>query len=244
MSGKEERRLFGSPVRVRAGRISGRIARGMAALVLVFALAVPRIWAQETVSGRLVNGFRVVNATELAASPDIVVYRGDYIKFEVKGEEGPVLAVPALDIETVLSSGLDQAPYFKMKQTGVFDYSLGEIRGAIRVVEYQGTHYQVLTAQEAREIIETLNPLILDVRTPGEFKAGRIEGAKLLPVQALAQNLSVLSDYKEEPILIYCATGNRSTVAAKILIDNGFRRIFNLKKGIRGWARQGLPVTK
>lgn len=57
-------------------------------------------------------------------------------------------------------------------------------------------------------------------------------------MQVLDRNLSVLSEYKDTPVLLYCATGNRSTVAAKILIDNGFKRIFNLKKGT------GLPVIR
>jgi rhodanese-related sulfurtransferase len=41
-----------------------------------------------------------------------------------------------------------------------------------------------------------------------------------------------------------CATGNRSTVAAKILIDNGFKRIFNLRRGISGWERDKHPVVQ
>lgn len=45
-------------------------------------------------------------------------------------------------------------------------------------------------------------------------------------------------------ILVYCATGNRSTVAAKILIDNGFKRIFNLRQGISGWERDKHPVVQ
>jgi rhodanese-related sulfurtransferase len=45
-------------------------------------------------------------------------------------------------------------------------------------------------------------------------------------------------------VLIYCATGNRSTVAAKILIDNGFKRIFNLRRGISGWEQEKLPVVQ
>lgn len=200
--------------------------------------------AEEAVSGRLENGFRVLSADTLAASPDIRVFRGDYIKFELDGEDGTLFSVPALDIEVELPSRDGQTPYFKMKQVGVFDYFLGQISGTLRVVEYEGAHYQALTATEARAVMENLDPLILDVRTPGEFKAGRIEGAKLIPVQVLDRHLASLSEYKDTPVLLYCATGNRSTVAAKILIDNGFKRIFNLKKGIKDWQRQGLPMVR
>jgi rhodanese-related sulfurtransferase len=50
--------------------------------------------------------------------------------------------------------------------------------------------------------------------------------------------------YRNQDVLIYCATGNRSTVAAKILIDHGFKRIFNLRQGISGWEREQYPVVK
>jgi rhodanese-related sulfurtransferase len=53
-----------------------------------------------------------------------------------------------------------------------------------------------------------------------------------------------ISGHKDKDLLIYCATGNRSTVAAKILIDNGFKRIFNLRQGISGWKRDKHPVVQ
>jgi rhodanese-related sulfurtransferase len=53
-----------------------------------------------------------------------------------------------------------------------------------------------------------------------------------------------IAGHKDKDLLIYCATGNRSTVAAKILIDNGFKRIFNLRQGISGWEREKFPVVQ
>jgi rhodanese-related sulfurtransferase len=44
-------------------------------------------------------------------------------------------------------------------------------------------------------------------------------------------------------ILIYCATGNRSTVASRILADLGFKRIYNLRYGVYDWARKGHPYA-
>jgi rhodanese-related sulfurtransferase len=53
-----------------------------------------------------------------------------------------------------------------------------------------------------------------------------------------------LAELSDEPILIYCATGNRSTVASKLLIDKGFTRIFNLRHGIVDWVRNKYPIVK
>jgi rhodanese-related sulfurtransferase len=50
--------------------------------------------------------------------------------------------------------------------------------------------------------------------------------------------------HAQRPILICCATGNRSTVAAKILIDRGVQRVYNLRPGIAGWERENLPVVR
>ena len=53
-----------------------------------------------------------------------------------------------------------------------------------------------------------------------------------------------IGEHKDQDILIYCASGNRSTVASKILIDAGFKRIYNLRHGIAEWAEKGLPIMR
>jgi len=82
------------------------------------------------------------------------------------------------------------------------------------------------------------------VRTPGEYSRGHLKDSVLIPVQQLQARWQEIAGYKNKDVLIYCATGNRSTVAAKILIDNGFKRIFNLRQGISGWEREKLPVIQ
>lgn len=236
MQGRQPKALIG-----RSGLLMVLIS---AVLAMALPLVSPLALAGEQVSGTLVNGLRVIAADEIAAKGDISVFRGDYIRLDLQGGQARVFSIPALDIEAELHPGQAQAPYFKMKKTGVYDYFLGSDKGTITVLEYEEAHYQALTAREAQSVMADLNPLILDVRTPGEYNAVRIDGSVLIPVQVLGQNLDRLAEYKDEPVLVYCATGNRSTVASKILIDNGFKRIFNLRHGIKDWQKQGLPVAK
>lgn len=200
--------------------------------------------ATDRVSGTLVNGFRVLGVGQAGDAPEFFVFRGDYIKFDIGALPAAVLSVPALDIEQALSRDLSQAPYFKMKETGVFDFFIGTRAGTLTVLEYTGAHYRAVSAEEAKEIIDTFSPLVLDVRTPGEYAGGHLEDAVLIPVQVLQKRAGELDAHRDDPILIYCATGNRSTVASKILIDKGFTRIFNLRGGIREWQRKKLPVVK
>ena len=83
--------------------------------------------------------------------------------------------------------------------------------------------------------------VILDVRTPAEFQGGFIPGAQNIPVDELAAAVGTLD--KSKPILVYCATGDRSVTAMQILQQAGFEEVYNLTDGIAGWAQAGLPVT-
>ena len=199
----------------------------------------------DSASGRLVQGYRILALEEPVEELNLVVFRGDYIKFDLHTNIGdPILQIPDLSINQKLSRGLDETPYFKMKTTGRFRFSLGGVAGHIHVIEYKQPHYREVDAREAAELLQNVSPLLLDVRTRAEFKKGHIKNAVLLPVQELQKRVGELSAYKHSDILIYCATGNRSTVASKILVDNGFKRITNMRYGIAQWVNRKYPVTK
>jgi len=93
-------------------------------------------------------------------------------------------------------------------------------------------------------MIQTDDPLILDVRTPAEYYSGHIAGARLIPLQQLDARISEIQNHKEKPVLLYCRSGNRSTVAAEILMRKGFRHLHNLRYGIRQWQQEGYPVVR
>ncbi|MGB9767202.1 MAG: rhodanese-like domain-containing protein [Sulfurihydrogenibium sp.] len=87
------------------------------------------------------------------------------------------------------------------------------------------------------------NIVILDVRTPEEYdKDGHIPNSILIPVQVLPQHIKDLEKFKDKKILVYCRSGNRSSVASKFLEQNGFKNVYNLKYGIIDWKKEGLPV--
>lgn len=198
-----------------------------------------------TISGELIRGFRVIAVDPGEAPLRLTVYRGDYIKFQLEGNAAETaFAVPELGIEATLSGTGDDAPYFKMKKPGQFAFTLGGRSGQLTVVEYRQAAYRELTAEQAEAIIAGIRPFILDVRTPQEYQMARIENAVLIPVQELQRRAGELESYKNQDILIYCATGNRSTVASKILIDRGFKRIYNLRNGIVDWHQRNHPVVR
>ena len=90
-------------------------------------------------------------------------------------------------------------------------------------------NYTNINNEELQNIIKNnKNTLILDVRTVGEFRDGHIPNAKNIPVQELNSQLSNLNAYKDDDIIVYCASGGRSSSAANILSKNGFSKVYNL----------------
>jgi rhodanese-related sulfurtransferase len=86
--------------------------------------------------------------------------------------------------------------------------------------------------------------VILDVRTPGEFAEGFIEGAQNIDFQSgnFENEIAVLD--KNATYAVYCRSGNRSGQAAKIMHDAGFHNVYNLDGGVIDWTSEGMMLVK
>ncbi len=85
--------------------------------------------------------------------------------------------------------------------------------------------------------------VILDVRTPGEYAEGYIEGARMIDFQGGSFETEIASLDKNATYAVYCRSGNRSGQAVKIMQDAGFLNLFNLEGGVIDWANQGMPLV-
>lgn len=108
----------------------------------------------------------------------------------------------------------------------------------------QENNIQNISAAEAFELVQNKPILVLDVRTPGEFASGYIKDAVLIPVQVLNSDYTKILNHKENPVLVYCRSGNRSVTASKILADKGFKNLYNMEGGIKAWVQKGFPIEK
>ena len=197
------------------------------------------------ISGKIVNGLRLLMIGPDKTGNHIVIYRGDYIQPAITSMTPFEIVIPGLDIRKKFPTANDTKPYVKMKKIGSYPFTAGEFSGTLEVIEYENAaRYAELTAAEATQLMSNIEPLLLDVRTPGEYQNGHIEGSTLLPLQVLQKQLATLDAYKDQEILVYCATGNRSTVASRILIEHGFGKVYNLRYGISDWYKKGFPVTQ
>lgn len=93
--------------------------------------------------------------------------------------------------------------------------------------------YKNINFEQAKEIIENEQVLLLDVRTDEEFVTGHIPNAINIPVQELEERLNELKD-KNEKILIYCKSGRRSVIACEILEEYGYTNLYNMG-GVVDW---------
>lgn len=101
-------------------------------------------------------------------------------------------------------------------------------------------NYPSLSAAQAKEFIEKQEPLVLDVRSEAEQQSGIIAGATRIPLPLIKQRLAELP--RERPVLVYCASGIRSRMAAGILKAAGLA-VFNLSGGISAWRAVGYPLS-
>lgn len=114
------------------------------------------------------------------------------------------------------------------------------------------TRIREIGAAEAAEAVRQ-NPktLVLDVREPAEWAEGHIPGALLVPRGVLeakadleyAQREPRLAD-RAQPIIVHCASGARSALAADVLRQMGFTDVRSMAGGIVAWKEKGLPVEK
>ena len=95
--------------------------------------------------------------------------------------------------------------------------------------------YQQITQEEAKEMMDTQEVIVLDVREQDEFDAGHIPGAVLLPVGTITKdNAAAVIPEPDSVVLVYCRSGNRSKTASKALADLGYTHIYEFG-GINTW---------
>ena len=125
-----------------------------------------------------------------------------------------------------------------------FDHVVGFLRDGLHSLksrpELTVTTERVSAPFAAELLSSTEPPLAIDVRTPREREQKHIAGCLGLPLNHLVENLGKIP--KDRSLLVYCAGGYRSSIAASLLQSNGFDRVSEIAGGIAGWEIANLPV--
>lgn len=100
----------------------------------------------------------------------------------------------------------------------------------------QENHYQQISQEQAKEMMDTQEVIILDVREQDEYERGHIPNAQLLPVNLITETTAGdIIPEKDSIVLVYCRSGNRSKTASQTLTDIGYTNIYEFG-GINTWS--------
>lgn len=95
--------------------------------------------------------------------------------------------------------------------------------------------YQQISQERAKEMMDTQQVLVLDIREQAEYDSGHIPGALLLPVGTIEEDTAAaVIPEKDTVVLVYCRSGNRSKTAAAALAALGYSHVYEFG-GINTW---------
>ena len=113
-----------------------------------------------------------------------------------------------------------------------------------RAAATKGFAVQHLTAEAAQKLLADKTVVVLDIRTPEEFRAGHLRGATNIDFRAADFERQIAALPKDAAYLLHCASGNRSTQALPVFQKHPFKALFHLDGGLKAWEKAGLPVAK
>lgn len=106
----------------------------------------------------------------------------------------------------------------------------------------QGSGLKEVTVQQAREMLDQGEAVLIDVREPYEYREIHAKNATLMPLSTFGQHVQEIPQDKD--VLLICRSGGRSAQAGMFALQNGFKRIYNVQGGTLGWVQAKLPTEK
>ena len=146
-------------------------------------------------------------------------------------------------IVIIADPGREQESAMRLGRIG-FDHIVGYLQDGLRSLEARPdltATTERVSAPLAAEQIAAGDPLIVDVRAPREREQKHVAGSVHVPLNQLADRMAELP--RDRPILVYCAGGYRSSIAASLLKRRGFPRVGEIAGGIAAWEAAQLPLV-
>ena len=99
-----------------------------------------------------------------------------------------------------------------------------------------------MTCSELSRNMEENSVNVIDVRGYSEYNSGHLPNAKNIHVGYILDNLDSIP--KDKDLVVHCASGDRSSIAASLLLSKGFKNVTNLTGGFSNWANNGFEILK
>ncbi|MCX7142286.1 MAG: rhodanese-like domain-containing protein [Proteobacteria bacterium] len=134
----------------------------------------------------------------------------------------------------------------KFVMDNIFLIAVAFVSGAMLVwpMVRRGAGGPSVSTLEATQLINRQDALVVDVREQAEYAQSHILNSRLLPLSQIEARMGDIEKFKDKPVIVYCASGNRSSSAAATLRKSGFSNVLNLSGGFAAWQQAGLPVEK
>lgn len=148
-----------------------------------------------------------------------------------------------LPIAIVADPGREQEAAMRLGRIG-FDHIAGYLAGGLSSLASRPEltdSTERVSAPLAAERMATGEPVAIDVRSPGERAAKRVDNSLGIPLAHLVERLDELP--RDRPLIVFCAGGYRSSIAASLLQRNGFERVSEIAGGLAAWEAASLPMT-
>jgi rhodanese-related sulfurtransferase len=100
-----------------------------------------------------------------------------------------------------------------------------------------------VSPMQATLMLNREDAIVVDVREPAEWASGHIVNARHIALGQLDKRLAEIEKFKARPVIVCCASGNRSASACGKLRKAGFEKVFNLDGGMGAWNDANLPIT-
>jgi phage shock protein E len=101
---------------------------------------------------------------------------------------------------------------------------------------------QLVSPKVFHERLQKGGVVLIDVRTPGEFKKGHLKGARLLDIFSDDFEIQINKLDRKVTYMVYCGIGGRSAECTELMRKKGFTSVYDLDGGIKRWRNEGFPI--
>jgi rhodanese-related sulfurtransferase len=155
---------------------------------------------------------------------------------------GAMLPDVKQELLLVTDLGQEEETIKRLARVG-YDHVLGYLNGGFDAWKNAGNEVDTVTRITAEEFAEKFKqePIVIDVRKPGEFAAEHVDGAKSIPLDFINEDMAQFP--KKDAFILHCAGGYRSMIAASILKSRGYDNFIEVIGGFGAISKTEVPKT-
>lgn len=114
--------------------------------------------------------------------------------------------------------------------------------GIILVIAVAGCATGIMRDDLLKEMQGDNPPLIVDVRSQGEYDRDHVPGAVHIPFYAIGSGLRDIGHAKQDPVVLYCEHGPRAGIAGLSLLLSGYDKVYSLEGHMKAWRTNEFPI--